>query len=119
MPVVHRGGPARRGVPVQRLTQRRAGGSCGPTGASRGGGDWGGGSGAILEAPAFVAGLDDVAVMRQAVEKRCGHLGVAEHLAMPPSLIGESLGSRWLTRIIRFMAAPFLSATGTRDADLS
>jgi hypothetical protein len=30
------GGPARRGVPVERLTQRRAGGACGPTGASRG-----------------------------------------------------------------------------------
>jgi hypothetical protein len=29
------GGPARRGVPIARLTQRRAGGSCGPTGASR------------------------------------------------------------------------------------
>src|SRR5215831_9024631 len=26
-------GPARRGVPIQRLTQRRAGGPCGPTGA--------------------------------------------------------------------------------------
>jgi hypothetical protein len=34
VPVVHRGGPARRGVPVARLTQRRAGGPCGPTGAS-------------------------------------------------------------------------------------
>jgi hypothetical protein len=35
VPVVQRGGPARRGVPIQRLTQRRAGGSCGPTGASQ------------------------------------------------------------------------------------
>src|SRR5712692_1950509 len=35
-------------------------------------------SGAVLEAPAFVAGLDDVAVMGEAVEERCGHLGVAE-----------------------------------------
>ena len=32
----------------------------------------------VLEAPAFVAGLDDLAVMRQAVEERGGHLCVAE-----------------------------------------
>src|SRR5271157_4261773 len=38
-----------------------------------------GSSGAVLEAPAFVASLDDVAVMREAVEKRGRHLGVAEH----------------------------------------
>ena len=36
-------------------------------------------SGAVLEAPALVAGLDDVAVMRQAIEQRGRHLGVAEH----------------------------------------
>ena len=36
------------------------------------------GSGAVLEAPALVAGLDDVAVMGQAIEERGGHLGVAE-----------------------------------------
>jgi Phage integrase family len=36
VPVVHRGGPARCGVPIKRLTERHAGGSCGPTGASRG-----------------------------------------------------------------------------------
>ena len=35
-------------------------------------------SGAVLEAPALVAGLDDVAVMGEAVEQRGGHLGVAE-----------------------------------------
>ena len=34
---------------------------------------------AALEAPAVVAGLDDVAVVRQAIEKRGGHLCVAEH----------------------------------------
>jgi hypothetical protein len=37
-----------------------------------------GSSGAVLEAPAFVAGLDDVAVMREAVEQGRGHLGIAE-----------------------------------------
>src|SRR5271166_6974196 len=38
-----------------------------------------GSSGAVLETPAFVASLDDVAVMREAVEQGGGHLGVAEH----------------------------------------
>ena len=33
---------------------------------------------AVLEAPAFVAGLDDLAVVCQAVEQRGGHLRVAE-----------------------------------------
>jgi hypothetical protein len=33
---------------------------------------------AALEAPAIVAGLDDVAVVGEPVEERIGHLGVAE-----------------------------------------
>src|SRR5712691_4932589 len=37
-----------------------------------------GGSGAVLEAPALVAGLEDVAVVGEAVEQGGGHLGVAE-----------------------------------------
>jgi hypothetical protein len=37
-------------------------------------------SAAVLKAPAGVAGLDDVAVMGQAVEHGGGHLGVAEDL---------------------------------------
>ena len=36
-------------------------------------------SDAVLEAPAFVAGLDDVAVMREAVQESGGHLRVAEN----------------------------------------
>ena len=32
---------------------------------------------AAFEAPAVVSGLDDVAVVSQAIEKRGGHLGVA------------------------------------------
>ena len=35
-------------------------------------------SGAVLEAPAFVAGLDDLAMMSETIEQGCGHLGVAE-----------------------------------------
>ncbi len=34
----------------------------------------------VLEAPAGVAGLDDVAVVGEPIEHGCGHLGVAEHL---------------------------------------
>ena len=34
---------------------------------------------AAFESPAVVAGLDDVAMVSQAVEQRGGHLGVAEH----------------------------------------
>ena len=35
-------------------------------------------SGAVLEAPTYITGLDDIAVMDQAVEQRGGHFGVAE-----------------------------------------
>ena len=45
----------------------------------------------VLEAPAGVAGFDDVAVVRQAVEHGSRHLGVAEHLGMPQRLTDESL----------------------------
>ena len=37
-----------------------------------------GDSGAVLEAPILVAGLDDVAVMREAVEQRGSHFWVAK-----------------------------------------
>lgn len=33
----------------------------------------------VLKAPAVIAGLDDVAMMRDAVEESGGHLGIAEH----------------------------------------
>ena len=35
-------------------------------------------SGAVLEAPAVVAGLDDVAVVSETIEQRSGHFGIAE-----------------------------------------
>jgi hypothetical protein len=34
---------------------------------------------AVLEAPALVAGLDDVAVVREPVQQRRRHLGIDEH----------------------------------------
>lgn len=41
----------------------------------------GGRGGAVLEAPGLVTGLDDVAVVREAVQQGRGHLGVAEDAA--------------------------------------
>jgi hypothetical protein len=38
-----------------------------------------GGSGAVFEAPALVAGFDDFAVMGQAIEQRGCHCGIAEN----------------------------------------
>ena len=35
-------------------------------------------SGSVFEAPAFVSGLDDVAVMREAIEQGRCHFGIAE-----------------------------------------
>ena len=35
-------------------------------------------SGSVSEPPALVAGLDDIAVVGEAVEERCGHLRIAE-----------------------------------------
>ena len=49
-------------------------------------------SGSVLEAPALVAGLEDVAVMGQTVEERGGHLCITEGepcLAIGPSDNGE------------------------------
>ena len=37
---------------------------------------------AAFEAPAVVAGFHDVAMVSQAIEKRGGHLGVAEHAGL-------------------------------------
>jgi hypothetical protein len=41
-------------------------------------------SGVVLEAPALVAGLDDVAVVREPIEQRSGHFGVVEHARHSP-----------------------------------
>jgi hypothetical protein len=44
--------------------------------------------GSAFEAPAVVSGLDDVAVVGQAIEQRGCHLGVSEHRRMPLFLTG-------------------------------
>src|SRR3954447_5252192 len=74
-PGSEREGPARSGVTATSPTERSAGGACLPNWGKPG---WCGLSGAVLEAPALVAGLDDLAVMGQPVEQRGHHLGVAE-----------------------------------------
>ena len=65
---------------------------------------------AAFEAPAVVAGLDDVAVVSKAVEQRGCHLGVAEH-AEP--LVGRQclLGIRqsWFSGRLSLRAAERLS----------
>ena len=73
-----------------------------------------GGSDAVLEAPALVSGLDDVAVMGEAIEESRGHLGVAEHVEMPHRLMVESLGSGWLIRTIHCTASAIRSASDAR-----
>jgi hypothetical protein len=45
-------------------------------------------SGAVLEAPALVAGFDDVAVVGQSVEQRGRHLWITKHGMLPLFLIG-------------------------------
>jgi hypothetical protein len=56
-------------------------------------------------------------MMGQAVEQGGGHLGVAEPMEMPQPLIGESLRSGWLTRIIPCMANAFRSAIDGLDGE--
>ena len=76
--VVHRRDPrARRRAFGAAGDGARVGGSCGPTWASGRPGRLAL-SGSVLEAPGIVAGLDDLAVMGQAIEERGGHLGVSE-----------------------------------------
>jgi hypothetical protein len=74
-------------------------------------------SGAVLEAPALVASLDDIAVMSETVEQCSGHLWITKHLVMPQCLTGESLKCGWLIRTILFMASAFRSAVAARDGD--
>ena len=78
VPVVNRGDP--RGFvwrPALREAKPRGGCLLAHRG-NRAAGTAGAGSGAVLEAPALVAGLDDLAMVGQTVEQGCGHLGVAE-----------------------------------------
>jgi hypothetical protein len=42
----------------------------------------------VLEAPAVVASLDDIAMVSDAVEQRSGHLGITERFMMLLSLMG-------------------------------
>src|SRR3546814_3897055 len=48
-------------------------------------------SAAVFEAPAVIAGLDDIAMMSDAIEERGGHLGIAEHgWPLPEREVGRS-----------------------------
>jgi hypothetical protein len=61
--------------------------------------------------------LDAMRAMDDAVQDRVSDCRIAEHMEMPQRLIGESLGSGWLTRIIPSMAAALRSAIEDRDVD--
>ncbi len=74
-------GPARPRSAFQgRWRSGRVGGACLPTWASLG---WGLGrgfeSGAVSEAPTFIASFDNIAMMGQPVEQSRRHFGIAEH----------------------------------------
>ena len=77
----------------------------------------------VLRGAEFAQGLalqlKPVCAVDEAVEHRVGNGGIAEHLEMPQSLTGESLGSWSLTRIIRCMAIAFRSVTDALDEDRS
>ena len=64
-------------------------------------------SGAVLEAPAFVAGLDDLAMMGETVEQRGGHL---EYFA-----VIERDGRSRINSILRVVPRPF-KISGTDQA---
>jgi hypothetical protein len=64
-----------------------------------------GGGRAGFEAEAVITGFHDV--VGEAVEHGGRHLGVADHVGMPPRSIGESLKLGWLTRSILYMATAF------------
>jgi hypothetical protein len=55
--------------------------------------------------------------MDDAVQDRISYGGIAEYGEMPQRLIGESLRSGWLTRIIPSMAAPFRSVIEAQGGD--
>src|SRR5271157_5920244 len=89
-----RGAHSRSASNIDPCFVKGADGSARPGGAGRGcaaeasAGRRGAGvprSGAVLEAPALVAGLDDVAVMREAIEQRGGHLRVGRDRRQRPS----------------------------------
>ena len=61
--------------------------------------------------------LQDGGVMNEAVDGGERHGLIAEHLGMPRRLIGESLGSRSLTRSIPCMAIAIRSASGALGGD--
>src|SRR5574338_1285678 len=86
----------RTGRSPKQIPPRRAGSERVSTFACRGCGPFAllprldaglGGGAAVLETPGLVAGLHDVAVMRQAIEQGSRHLGVAEHAG--PFVEGE------------------------------
>ena len=91
------------------------GGACGPTGLTAGDGGPGEGvcaSVPVFEPPAVVASLDDVAMVRDAIQERGGHLGVTERFMMPVSSKG------WSVVLARAAAGPARRSGRSARADL-
>ena len=92
IPVVNRG-PARLRVGLCDMRARPCGSASTHRG-NRAAGTAGGASGAVLEAPALVAGFDDLAMMGRVVEQGRGDLGVAENTLARDRLICPTNAAR-------------------------
>jgi hypothetical protein len=73
--------------------------------------------GMLAQPVAGALDLHDDGVMQQSIEQGRGHDRIAEPMEMPQPLIGESLRSGWLTRIIPCMANAFRSAIDGLDGE--
>jgi hypothetical protein len=67
-------------------------------------------SGAVFEAPGFVAGLDDLAVMEKMIEQGGGHFGVSEDSINPAEVSPIALFARILGPAFQALAP--MSAPG-------
>src|SRR6516225_4680401 len=113
--------PAARSVPPSNFVLRRflliSVQLCPPYATSSGGTGWGCGDGAsaacgvvfgpALEAPAVISGLNDIAMVSEAIEQRGGHFRIAEHRKIPLFSNGWSLRLPLSTRSMRFSGIRF------------
>ena len=112
--------PAARSVPPSNFVLRRflliSVQLCPPY-ATSGGTGWGCGDGAsaacgvvfgpALEAPTVISGLNDIAMVSEAIEQRGGHFRIAEHRKIPLFSNGWSLRLPLSTRSMRFSGIRF------------
>ncbi len=80
--------------------------------------DRSGSSDSPLLTQAFATQFDPVGVVDDAIEDGVGQSRITDHLMMPRKLIGESLGSESLTRVIPCMAVAYRSSIVDQDVGL-